>query len=74
MIWTALGISFAVATVADTTVVLGASLMSVGAFGACLSMNGIDRRVIAMPPSVRVRVASATLLTTQMASMLSFLL
>ncbi|VVE22250.1 transport protein [Pandoraea communis] len=72
VIWAALGISLAVATVADTIVLLGASLMSAGVFGACLSMNGIDRRVIAMPSFVRIRVASATLLTTQMASMLSF--
>lgn len=73
-IWAALGISLAVATVADTAVLLGTGLIATGIFGACLSMNGIDRRVIAMPSSVRIRVASATLLTTQVASMLSFAL
>ncbi|WP_287496585.1 hypothetical protein [Pandoraea sp. CB10b_02] len=72
--WAALGVSLAMATVADTTVWLGASLMSAGAIGACLSMNGIDRRVIALPSRVRVRVAGATLLTTQLAGMLSFAL
>ncbi|OJY22811.1 MAG: hypothetical protein BGP02_18700 [Pandoraea sp. 64-18] len=73
-IWAALAASLAVATAVDSVAALGGCLMSAGVFGACLSMNGIDRRVIAMPSSVRVRVASATLLAGQMASMLSFTL
>lgn len=72
--WAALATSLSVATVADTPIVLGGGLMSAGVLGACLSMNGIDRRIVAMPSFVRIRVAGATLLTTQMASMLSFAL
>jgi ENTS family enterobactin (siderophore) exporter len=71
-VWAAFCIGSVAITISQTVGTLGAALVATGAFGTCLSMTGIDRRVLAIPPSVRVRVASATLLTGQLTSMLSF--
>ncbi|AKM29645.1 hypothetical protein AB870_05145 [Pandoraea faecigallinarum] len=71
-VWVALCASLVTASASSAVVALGAALMAAGIFGACLSMTGVDRRVMAMPSSVRIRVASATLLTGQFASLLSF--
>ncbi|AKC71690.1 hypothetical protein MB84_22910 [Pandoraea oxalativorans] len=71
-VWAAFCIGLIAITASHAVGALGAALIATGAFGACLSMTGIDRRVIAIPPSVRIRVASATLLTGQLTSMSSF--
>ncbi|WP_140413311.1 MFS transporter [Pandoraea sp. PE-S2T-3] len=72
--WLGLGVCLAVTCAARSAIGLAAGLALAGAVGACLAMTGVDRRMIAMPPSVRIRVAGATLLSAQLASMLSFAL
>ncbi|MGC7411557.1 hypothetical protein ACPWR0_17265 [Pandoraea pneumonica] len=72
LMWLGTAVSLTASAIADNAIVYFVSLTISGALGACLAMVGIDRRTLAMPRNVRVRVAGASLLAGQLASSLSF--
>ncbi len=73
-LWALLTFALVASAYSTTIWQLLPSLFVVGAASACLSLIGLDKRTLAVPPAVRIRLTAATLVVGQLANAMSYLI
>ncbi|RON96421.1 MFS transporter [Pseudomonas fluorescens] len=72
--WALLTFALCAATQADEIWQLSTCLFFAGAASACITMVGMDKRVMSIPSGVRVRLMASTLVISQLGSSVSFMM
>jgi ENTS family enterobactin (siderophore) exporter len=72
--WALLTFALCAATQADGIWQLSTCLFFAGAASACITMVGMDKRVMSIPSGVRVRLMASTLVISQLGSSVSFMM
>jgi ENTS family enterobactin (siderophore) exporter len=72
--WALLTFALCAATPADEIWLLGTCLFFAGAASACITMVGMDKRLMSIPSGVRVRLMASTLVISQLGSSVSFMM
>ncbi|WP_349305992.1 MFS transporter [Pseudomonas fluorescens] len=72
--WALLTFALCAAAQADEIWQLSACLFFAGAASACITMVGMDKRVMSIPSGVRVRLMASTLVISQLGSSVSFMM
>jgi ENTS family enterobactin (siderophore) exporter len=72
--WALLTFALCAATPADEIWLLGTCLFFAGAASACITMVGMDKRLMSIPSGVRVRLMASTLVIIQLGSSVSFMM
>jgi len=73
-LWALLTVSLCACALSVEIWQLAACLFVAGAASAVLSLVGLDKRTVSVPPGVRIRLTSATLVATQLANSAAYLL
>ncbi|MFI8221698.1 MFS transporter [Pseudomonas sp. NPDC085632] len=72
--WALLTFALCAATQTDEIWQLSTCLFFVGAASACITMVGMDKRVMSIPSGVRVRLMASTLVISQLGGSVSFMM